>query len=484
MSSFSSTENIKGLFCLLDHYSFTRNLENNPDAFQTKGVQAIIKEKGFRPAAKHLLKNINQKPADVKAIAKAFGLKGLGKPPVIKASHIWEKVLDSPAERKDLYTAMEKIWYLELSKATRAALFDLVVILDLIANEKTFAQGVRPGAKAYQQTFNKMGTVPAIKKLFKLLTAQDKAELAKLFGIKKKGLSPKTLMHKALSSPEDDWDLKEALCKIDPKECPKKTTAAGQELLPMVKSMIKDKKVQKTAEKLVQAMAGSEKLSAYLKPEHQLGAAVFIAYLMEHKSQELAGYLKENNMEEVEFTVEFELYPAYREALMKVFKVFPGTAKTEAQVKKAQQEYFQLKEDFYSLQSLVKALRGDTSIAIDIEGDSPETIMKAREATFAWLIPHRRVTAKFEEIMALKDNDQMMAALHKDLDFILDNILQIPDKKIRQEFAEQKFHWFLYEIKVTPGNLFLAKGVLNKLDDPLFERASEMLEKRIKEAGE
>ena len=325
MSEFSNIENVKGLLSLLDHYSLAKYFEEYPKAFATKGVQAIIKQKGSRPAAKHLLNLINQKPADVKAIANTFGLKDLGNPPAIKASQIWEKVLNSPADRDNLGAAMEKALGdlpISMSEATLLAFLDLLRILDLISNDKAFAQGKRPGAKVYQKTFNQMGTVPAIKQLNRSLTAQDRAELARLFGIKG-DLSPKALMKKALPYPTMPDDLKNALCMVSPKECPKETVFMGftDVLRETVRSELKEKLGSKKATKketdaklwalsnLIQFVWDNQALfEAYFKPGNLYEMTEVVLAVLEDKT--LGPILRSSNSTEL-----LPFYPKIRKKI-------------------------------------------------------------------------------------------------------------------------------------------------------------------------
>ena len=225
MTGFSNVENVKGLLSLLDHYSLLKHVEGEDSPFEYEETLSLVKTKGYGPAAKQLLDAVNKDPKEQKAIIQAFELQGVaGDSNRIKASHIWKKVLNSPAKREDLKAALIKADQITgLKPGTRKALKDLLRILDVISNDKTFAQGKRAGAKLYQGAFNKKGVGPAVKTSFDALTPEDKAELAKLFEIEGK-ITPRSLLDNVLIVPANDSDLRTAFCKIDPEECPKAET--------------------------------------------------------------------------------------------------------------------------------------------------------------------------------------------------------------------------------------------------------------------
>jgi tetratricopeptide (TPR) repeat protein len=165
MAAFANIENVKGLLSLIDYQTYSVYLESDSSPFELKETRESIIKKGFRPTEKHLQRLAPNNP-----------------------------------------------------KASR----DLQVVQRFITYEKEFLQGKRIPQR-YTQVLLQMGTRPAINRIFRDLSPRDKAELAKIFGIKPEELSPRVLQERVLNRPGDDADLKSALCRIDKRDCPAPT---------------------------------------------------------------------------------------------------------------------------------------------------------------------------------------------------------------------------------------------------------------------
>ena len=503
MTSFSSLDNVKGLLSLLDHYSLLKHLEGDSSSLETEGIVAVINSKGYGPAAKQLLDTINQDPQEQKAIIETLELKAVvGDSKAIKASHLWQTALNSPASREDLKAALKKADKVPgLRPKVKKALKDLLRILDAISNDKTFAKGERPGYAVYKNVFAHKGLGPSIKAVFDTLTENDKAELAKVFEIEGK-VTPGALLKRPLAVPANDSDLKAAFCMIDVKECApspdieiKAADGEALELVPLVdpkeiqkktlanalQEKIPDKSLHKTIDKLVKLMGKDDQLSRFLKEENLAGATELILYLLENKKETMLDLIKKKNIIDLKFEFMFNLSNAFRELCKKIFYVSPGSGTTLAEVEEIEQEYHELKQLYHDYQKMAKNL-GDPLSPVDFDGESMETIMQKQEKKFAWVKPHRIATGKLKEIKELKDNEKMISALLSELDLILGNILKIKDDSVRGSL-ERKLYWFVNDIEVTAENVGTAKKVLEKLSDPLFEKVRELLEKKINEAG-
>ena len=167
MAAFANIENVKGLLSLIDYQTYSVYLESDSSPFELKETRESIIKKGFRPTEKYLQRLAPNSP-----------------------------------------------------KASR----DLQVVQRFITYEKEFLQGKRIPQR-YTQVLLQMGTRPAINRIFRDLSPRDKAELAKIFGIKPEELSPRVLQERVLNRPGDDADLKSALCRVDKRECPAPTPA-------------------------------------------------------------------------------------------------------------------------------------------------------------------------------------------------------------------------------------------------------------------
>ena len=231
MVAFANINCVKGLLSLLDHYSLLKHIEGDSSPLETEGILEVVQKKGYGPAAKQLLDAVNEDPEEQKAIIEAFELQDLvDDSNIIKASHIWKKALNSPAKREDLKAALLKADQVPgLRPKVKKALKDLLQILDVISNDKTFSKGERPGVEVYKTPYAEKGIGPAIMALYKSLSADDMYMLSKKFGLKE--TKPKTFLENILAKPGDDSDLLDALCQIDPKECKQEPLKLASELV-------------------------------------------------------------------------------------------------------------------------------------------------------------------------------------------------------------------------------------------------------------
>jgi|GEM_PF-2677419 len=248
-----------------------------------------------------------------------------------------------------------------------------------------------------------------------------------------------------------------------------------------LKEKISDKSLHPAIDELLELMQKDEELSRFLKEENHPGAIELVLYLLENKKEAVLAIIKGKNIADLKFELMFNLNHAFRELGKKIFYVSPGSGTTLAEVEKIEKEYHELKQLYYDYQKMAKNL--DASLSpVEFDGESMEKIMQKQEAKFAWLKPHRIVTAKLEEIEELKDNDQMISSLLSNLDMILKHTLKIKDDSVKK-FLERKLYWFVHNIHVHAENVETARKVLDKLTDPLFKEVRELLEKKIKEAS-
>jgi Putative porin len=224
LTTFDDLDSVRLTLRLLDYYSYSNYLKGE-DSELRYATREAIKTLGYGATVGQLLNRINGNVIARNLVCRE--LLGI-EPQPVSEDDFWRSPLNVPLGRSDLKQTLRKADKLSFPYNSGDDVKDLLIILDFISSSRELGSLL---PSPLQAAFKAGDIVSPLKQLFTSLDQNDRATLASFFEIDE-ALTLKNLRERALPIPDDDSDLTEDLCKVDPESCQTKSAGANQTTQP------------------------------------------------------------------------------------------------------------------------------------------------------------------------------------------------------------------------------------------------------------